>query len=55
MWNREPALILAAVGALLALVIGFGAPVTPAQLGLIMAAVSAGLGLATRTRVSPAE
>ena len=54
LWNREPALILAAVGAILALVVGFGLPVTPVQMGLILAAVSAVLGLVTRSQVSPA-
>ena len=53
--SKEPALILAAVGAIIALVMGFGAPVTTVQFGLIMAAVSAVLGLLTRARVSPAE
>ena len=53
LWNREPALILAAVGAIIALAIGFGAPVTAAQLALIMAAVSAVLALFVRSQVTP--
>jgi hypothetical protein len=54
LWNREPALILAACGAILSLAVGFGLPVTPAQVALIMAAVFAVLGLVTRSQVSPA-
>jgi hypothetical protein len=55
LWSREPTLILAAVNALLALGIGFGAPVTTLQLGLILAATSALLGLVTRSQVTPAQ
>ncbi len=55
MFGREPALILAAVNALLALAVGFGLDVTGEQQALIHAAVSALLGLVTRSRVtSPA-
>ena len=53
MWNREPALVVAAIAALISLAVGFGAPVTPIQFGLIMAAVSAVTGLLTRSQVSP--
>jgi hypothetical protein len=53
MWNREPALILAAVQAVLAVAIGFGLDVTPEQLSLILAATAAVLGLITRSRVEP--
>lgn len=55
LWNREPALVLAAVSALVALGVGFGLPVTTLQAGLILAAVSAVLGLVTRSQVSPAS
>ena len=41
MFGREPALWMGAVGAVIALGIGFGLPVTPVQFGLIMAAVAA--------------
>lgn len=53
MFNREPALILAALGALIALGVGFGLDVTPEQTGLILAAVAAVLGLVTRQVVTP--
>jgi hypothetical protein len=53
MFNREPALILAAVQALLAVAIGFGLDVTPEQLALILAATAAVLGLITRSKVEP--
>jgi hypothetical protein len=53
LWNREPALIVSAFSAILALTIGFGVAVTPVQFGLIMAAVSALLGLVTRSQVTP--
>jgi len=53
MFNREPALILAAVQACLAVAIGFGLDVTPEQLALILAATAAILGLITRSKVEP--
>lgn len=53
MFNREPALILAAVQAVLAVAIGFGLDVSPEQLSLILAATAAVLGLITRSRVEP--
>lgn len=48
---REPALILGAVNALLALAVGFGLHVTPAQVGLINAAVAAILAIIIRQHV----
>lgn len=54
-WDKEPALILSAVNALLALAVGFGAPVTPQQAALINAAVAAIIGVATRAHVVPAS
>ena len=53
LWNREPALILGAVGAVIALAVSFGLPVTTEQVGFILAAVSAILALITRSRVTP--
>lgn len=55
LWNREPALILSALNAILALAVGFGAPVTPQQAALINAAVVAVLGLITRSQVTPVK
>ena len=54
-WNREPALVLAAVQALLALLISFGADLTVEQTGTILALTAAILGLITRTKVSPSN
>ena len=55
LFNREPALILAAVQAVLAVAIGFGLDVSPEQLSLILAATAAVLGVVTRQRVTPIE
>ena len=54
MMSREPALIIGAVNALLALAVGFGLTLTPQQVGLINAAVGAILAVITRSQVSPA-
>lgn len=51
--GREPALILGAVNALLAVAVGFGLAVTPEQVGLINAAVAAVLSVIVRQSVSP--
>lgn len=51
--GREPALWIGVIGALVSLAIGFGVDITTEQFGLIMAAVSAVLGLVTRSQVSP--
>ena len=53
LWNREPALVVAFIAAAIALGIGFGLPVTAAQEALIMTFVLAGMGLLTRSQVSP--
>lgn len=55
MLGREPAVILGLVGAAIALGVGFGLPVTPAQIGLIMAFVSAVIAFVTRSQVVPTE
>ena len=44
-WSKEPAAILGAVGAIVALAVGFGLSLTPAQVGLILAATQAVLAL----------
>ena len=54
LWNREPAVILGAVNALIALGVGFGLKLTPEQVGLILAATSAVLAVITRSQVTPA-
>lgn len=53
--STEPALILGAVNALLALAVGFGLNITPQQVGLINAAAAAVLAVITRAYVSPAK
>lgn len=52
-FSREPAAILGFVGAIIGLVIAFGVPLTKEQTGAIMAVVTAGVGLAIRSQVSP--
>jgi hypothetical protein len=52
-FRREPAVILALVSAVIALAVGFGLDVTAEQAGLIMAAVSAVIGVVTRSQVTP--
>lgn len=52
-WNREPALILGAVQALIALAVGFGLNLSPEQVSLILAATAAVLALITRSQVTP--
>ncbi len=52
-FNREPALVLAFIGALVSLAIGFGLDWTGEQVALVMAAVQAFLGLVTRQKVTP--
>lgn len=54
-FNREPALILATVGAIIALAVGFGLDWTGEQVALTMAAVQAFLGLVVRQKVTPVD
>ena len=51
--RHEPALVLGAVQALVAMAVGFGLPVTPEQVALIVAATAAVLSVVTRTQVTP--
>lgn len=53
MFGREPALILGAINAVIAVAVGFGLPVTPFQVGLINAAVAAILAVVARQQVVP--
>lgn len=52
-FKREPALILAAIEAIVMLAISFGLDLTGEQVGLILAGVAAVFGVVTRTQVSP--
>ena len=51
--GTEPALILGALNAAVALAVGFGLPVSAAQVGLINAAVAAILSVILRQHVTP--
>lgn len=55
MFGREPAVILGAISAAIALGVGFGLNVTPEQVGLISAFASAVLAIVTRSQVIPVE
>ena len=52
-WGREPALILGALQAVVALAISFGLDLSPEQVGAILAASAAVLAVVTRSQVSP--
>jgi len=52
-FNREPALILAAVAALISLAVGFGLDWTGEQVSLVMVAVQAIVGVIVRQKVTP--
>lgn len=51
--DREPALIIGAIQALLALVVAFGLDLTAEQTGAILALSAALLSVWTRSNVSP--
>jgi len=53
-FGREPAMVLALVQAMIALVVAFGLSLAPDQVGAILAVTAVILGLITRSRVSPA-
>ena len=55
LWNREPAIIIGAVTAMISLAVGFGLDITAEQVGLITAAVTAVLSLITRSQVTPTK
>lgn len=55
LWNREPAVILGALQAILALAVGFGLQLSAEQVTLITAAAAAIVALVTRTQVSPVQ
>ena len=53
LWGREPALIIGALQAVIALAVGFGAPLSQEQTALILAASAAILAVITRQQVTP--
>ena len=53
--KTEPALIIAAVQAIIALAVSFGLHLSPEQIGAIMAVTAAILGLITRSFVTPVK
>lgn len=54
-FNREPALILGLVSALIALAIGFGLDWTAEQVGLVNAGVAAIVAVLVRSKVTPVD
>lgn len=55
MFGKEPAVVLGALQATLALGLSFGLHLTPAQIGAIMAAAAAILALVVRQQVTPVK
>ena len=53
-FGREPAMVLALVQVVIALVVAFGLSLAPDQIGAILAVTAVILGLVTRSQVSPA-
>lgn len=53
LWGREPAMVVAFVQALLILGVTFGLNLTQEQQGAILAVAALGLGLITRSQVTP--
>lgn len=53
LWNREPALFMGALQALLALVIAFGLNLSEVQIAALLGTSAAVLALVTRSKVSP--
>ena len=53
LWNREPAMVVAFVQAVIVLAVAFGLRLTTEQTGAILALTAIVLGLITRTQVSP--
>jgi len=55
LWGREPAMVIGAIMALIALATGFGLDISGEQQALISAAVAAVLSVVTRSQVSPVK
>lgn len=52
-FDREPALVLGLVQAVLALILAFGVDLSTEQVGAILAVTAAVLGYVTRSKVTP--
>ena len=52
--RNEPVAVVTFIGTLLALAVSFGAHLSPAQIGAVIAAVNAGIALVARSKVKPA-
>lgn len=55
LWSREPAAILGALQAVIALAISFGLELSAEQVGAVVAATAAVLALITRSQVTPTK
>ena len=53
LWGREPAMIVAFVGAVISLAVAFGLQLSADQTAAIIAVVQILLGLITRSQVTP--
>lgn len=55
LFNREPALFLGVIQAVLALVLAFGVDLSAGQTGAVLAVAAAVLALITRQKVTPVD
>jgi hypothetical protein len=55
LWGREPAMVIAIVQAVLALVVAFGLQLSAEQVGAVLALTAAVLGFLTRSQVTPSS
>ena len=54
LWGREPVMVMAIIQSGIALIIGFGVPMSAEQTAAILAFSAAVLGFITRSQVAPA-
>lgn len=52
LWSKEPTMVIAAAQTVIALAVAFGLELSAVQVGAILAALAAVLGLVTRSQVS---
>ena len=55
LWSREPVMFMTVIQTLIALGVSFGAPLTPQQIGAILAFSAALIGFIMRTQVTPVK